>query len=82
MDSISIIKELTPIFEDLFDEEDLVLTEKTTADDIEDWDSLTHVHLIVLIENHYSVKFTASEIGAFNEVGDIVKAVLAKKQLV
>lgn len=82
MDTVSIINELKPIFEDLFDEDDLVLTEKMTADDIEDWDSLTHVHLIVLIENHYDIKFTATEIGAFNEVGDIIKAILAKKQLV
>lgn len=82
MDSTSILKDLTPVFEDLFDEDNLVLTEKMTADDIEDWDSLTHVHLIVLIENHYEIKFTANEIGAFNEVGDIIKAILAKKQLV
>jgi len=82
MNTASIINELKPIFEDLFDEEDLVLTEKTTADEIEDWDSLTHVHLIVLIEKHYNIKFTAPEISNFNEIGDIVKSILAKKQLV
>jgi acyl carrier protein len=76
----SILKELTPIFEELFDENNLVLTEKTTADDIEDWDSLTHMHLVVLIEEHYKIKFTANEIGDFNDVGDMVKAILAKKK--
>lgn len=80
MDSASIIKDLTPIFEDLFDEDNLVITEETTADDIEDWDSLTHIHLIVLIENHYKIKFTSSEIGEFNQVGDIIKAITAKAE--
>lgn len=79
MTTESIIQELTPIFKDLFDEEDLNITAETNAEDIEDWDSLTHVHLIVLIEGHFGVKFTSNEIGAFNKVGDIVESVIAKK---
>jgi len=79
MTATNIIQELTPIFEDLFEEDNLTITEATTADDIEDWDSLTHVHLIVLIENHFGVKFTSTEIGAFNNVGDIIASILSKK---
>lgn len=79
MESAQIIEQLTPIFVDLFEEDDLKVTEATTADDIEDWDSLTHVHLIVLIENHFGVKFTSTEIGAFNNVGDIITSIIAKK---
>lgn len=75
----NIIQELTPIFIDLFDEEDLSISGETNADDIEDWDSLTHVHLIVLIEGKFDVKFTSTEIGAFNKVGDIIDSIISKK---
>lgn len=79
MDKQTILQEMTPIFVDLFEEDDIQLTEETTADNIEDWDSLTHVHLIVLIEKHFDVKFTSIEIGAFDKVGDIVEAIVSKK---
>lgn len=79
MDRLEIINEITPIFKDLFDEETLVLTEKMTADDIEDWDSLTHIHLVVLIENHFDIKFSSSEIGGFNCVGDMVQLIIDRK---
>lgn len=79
MDNKSIITKMTPIFEDLFEEENLNISEATTADDIEDWDSLTHVHLIVLLEGEFGVKFTSKEIGAFNKVGDIIQAILSKQ---
>ena len=47
-----IFKELDEVFQDVFDDEDIHVNENTTADDIEDWDSLEHINLVVAIENH------------------------------
>ena len=51
-----IFEELNEVFSDVFDEE-ITVTETTTADDIEDWDSLEHINLIVAVENKFGVKF-------------------------
>lgn len=71
--------ELTEVFEDVLDLEDLELKDETTAEDIEEWDSLNHVHLIVNIEKRFGIKFTSHEINAFKKVGDIVTSVLQKQ---
>ena len=52
-----IFKELDEVFQDVFDDEDIHVNENTTADDIEDWDSLEHINLVVAIENHFNMKF-------------------------
>jgi acyl carrier protein len=72
------LDQLQVIFRDLFDEDDIVLTNETTAEDIEDWDSITHIQLIVAIEKHYSIKFSASEIQKFKNIGEIVSCIEAK----
>ncbi|MBE6895157.1 MAG: acyl carrier protein, partial [Ruminococcaceae bacterium] len=53
----TILKDLEVIFQDIFDDEDIVLTEATNSDDIEDWDSLEQINLLVAIEKKYSIKF-------------------------
>ncbi|MEM6261844.1 MAG: acyl carrier protein [Bacteroidota bacterium] len=70
---------LQEIFVDVLDEEDIVLTATTTADDIEEWDSLAHVQLIVAIERAFGIKFTATEIEAFTSVGDMVNTIEQKQ---
>ena len=55
-----IFKELDEVFQDVFDDEDIHVNENTTADDIEDWDSLEHINLVVAIENHFNMKFKMS----------------------
>jgi len=72
------IKELEIIFRDLFDENDLIINNETSANDIEDWDSITHVQLLVLIEKHFKVTFTSREIQQFKNVGDIIKSLESK----
>jgi len=73
-----ILKSVTEIFIDVLDDEDIVLTENTTADDVEDWDSLTHIQLIVATEKKFSIKFTAQEIRNLANVGEYCDLVHSK----
>lgn len=71
-------KDLVEIFEDVMDVDDVVLEDGTTADDVEEWDSLSHVLLIVSVERKFGVKFTNAEIGDLKQFGDIIQLVLKK----
>ncbi len=59
------------IFIDITDNPTIVLQDATTSDDIEEWDSLTHIQLVVAIEKHFNVSFTAEEIGGYANVGEM-----------
>ena len=71
-----IFKELDEVFQDVFDDEDIHVNENTTADDIEDWDSLEHINLVVAIENHFNMKFKMSEVTAMKNVGEMADLIL------
>ena len=71
----TILKDLEVIFQDIFDDEDIVLTEATNSDDIEDWDSLEQINLLVAIEKKFSVKFQLSDVNGLANVGDMVSLV-------
>lgn len=73
-----ILGRVNEIFIDVLDEEDIVLTTETTADDVEEWDSLAHVQLIVAIERNFGIKFSSLEVQAFQTVGDMVAAIESK----
>lgn len=79
MDYASIKAEITEIFEDVMDVDDVTLDDTTTADDIEEWDSLSHVRLIIAIERHYGIKFSNAEIEGLKKFGDIVTLIQHKK---
>jgi len=74
----SVFEELTKIFWDVFDDEDIELTDETTAEDIDDWDSLEQINLIVACEKKFSVKFDMAEIQKLKNVGEMVDTILAK----
>lgn len=78
MDADQVIKEINDIFIDVLDEDEIVLTKDTIADDLEDWDSLTHVQLVVAIEKYFKMKFTSSEIRNFRNVGEMCDSILDK----
>ena len=78
MTQTDIYAKLTSVFEDVLDIEDVQLTETTTADDIEEWDSLSHLQIIVKVEKSLGIKFKASEIGGFENVGQLVAAIEEK----
>lgn len=71
MDSPHLYRELTAIFRDVFDDDQLVLTPETTAADIDGWDSMAHVGLIVAIEERLHVKFKSSELESLHNVGQL-----------
>ena len=80
MDNDQILKDINEIFLDVLDEDGIVLTRETTADDIEDWDSLVHMQLILAIEKHFGMKFISSEIMTFKNVGEMCDSIFAKKK--
>lgn len=70
-----IMGKFTEIFRDLFEDDTIVLTDHTTANDIEDWDSLAHLQLIAEIESQFAIKFTLGEVNSFANVGELVDCV-------
>lgn len=75
MERNQIFKQLEDIFIDVFDLEDLRLQDSTTADDIEEWDSLSHIQMVVAVEKHFDIKFTALEIMSWKNVGQLVDTI-------
>lgn len=78
MENSEIIKEVNDIFKDILDNENIVLARGTTANDIEEWDSLTHIQLVIAIEKHFKIRFTASEIRGWKNVGEMCDAIINK----
>lgn len=72
------IDELREIMIDVFDVDELTITPDTAADDVEEWDSLSHVRLLIAVERKFRIKFSNSEIESLNSVGDLVRLVQAK----
>ena len=77
-DQQAIFDQVTAIIRDLFDEYDGPVTMETTANDVAQWDSLSHVRLMVMIEMELGVHFSTSEMQSFKDLGDLVRA--AEKQ--
>ena len=71
MEQTAIYAKLTDIFHDLFDDDSIAVTPELTAKDVEGWDSLAHIRLIITIEKAFKVKFSTSEIAKLEKVGDL-----------
>ena len=74
----NLLKELEKIFRDILDEESLILTAETTANDVDGWDSLTHIQLIVAVEKQFNVKFSSKEILSWKNVGELIDSLQIK----
>lgn len=72
MSRVEIYKALTEVFRDVFDDDKIVLEDRTTASDIPDWDSLMHINLIIAIQDEFSIKFSMDDVLAAKNVGDMV----------
>ncbi len=72
MNRTKILNKVTEIFHDVFDDESIILTEETTAADIEDWDSLTHITLVSEIEDAFDMKFSMKDVLGMKNVGEML----------
>lgn len=79
MDRDGVIDDLTPIFRDVLDTPDLHLTSGSNAQNVEGWDSLAHVNLVVAIEQHYDINFALGELQGLKNVGEMADLILIKR---
>lgn len=73
-----ILTQLNKIFIDTLDNELLVITESLTAHEVEEWDSLSHIQLVVAIEKHFKIRFASKEIQSWNNVGEMMDSISKK----
>ena len=78
MDEPQIYARLAEIFNDVFDEDVIAVTPELSAKDVDGWDSLTHIRLILTIEKSFKIKLSTSEIGKLEIVGDLVALIKAR----
>jgi acyl carrier protein len=78
MDEPQIYARLAEVFQDVFDENLIKVTPELSAKDVDGWDSLTHIRLILTVEKAFKIKFSTSEIGKLENVGDLVKQIKAR----
>lgn len=73
-----VFERLTRIFRRVFDDKHLVIDRNTTADDIDDWDSLEHITLVSAVEKEFKVRFTMKEVSSMKDVGEMVDIIIAR----
>lgn len=72
------LAELTPIFREVFDDDGIVLTRETTANDIDAWDSLSHMNMVMAVEVKFGIRFALGELPSLKNVGDLADLVEKK----
>lgn len=78
MDRETVKKRLTAVFRDVFDDDGIELSDSTTADDIEAWDSLEHITLISAVEKEFKMRFTMKEVSGMKNVGEMINIVVER----
>lgn len=73
-----IYEKLNEVFRDVFDDEDITVTANTTSEDIEDWDSLEHINLIVAVEKKFGMKFSMGEVTTMKNVGEMAEIIKSR----
>ena len=74
-----VMRTVNSIFVDVLEDENLIVKYETTASDVEEWDSLNHIALVVAIEKKFGIQFTAKEIQNFKNVGEMCEGIVAKQ---
>lgn len=72
------LERLNAVFCEVFDDEDLAVSPDSTANDVDGWDSLSHVNLIVAVENTFAIRFSQKELLTFRNVGDLLACIEKK----
>jgi len=75
MNKNEILKTVNDIFIDTLDDETIVLSVETTVNDVDEWDSLNHIQLVVAIEKHFKIRFTSHEIQSWKNVGEMIDSI-------
>ena len=78
METEAVYSKLNDVFHDVFDDDEIVLTPQLSADDVDGWDSLKHVRLLLTVERTFKIKFSVSEIGRLKNVGDLATLIQSK----
>lgn len=74
-----ILRQVNDVFLEVLDDEDLILSDETTASDVEDWDSLNHIQLVVAIEKQFKIRFSSKEIQSWSNVGEMINSIEGKQ---
>ena len=72
-----VFEEVRKIFRDNFDDEELVIVDETNSKDIEDWDSIEHINLVIAMEKRFGLKFDIREVGKLANVGEMVDLIVS-----
>ena len=75
-----IYERLNNVFRDVFDDDSITVCETTTSNDIEDWDSLEHINLIVAVEQEFGIKFNMKEVTTMKNVGEMVDIIATRME--
>ena len=78
MELEDIFEGLNEVFRDVFDDEDITVNASTTSEDIEDWDSLEHINLIVAVEKKFGMKFSMGEVTTMKNVGEMAQIIKSR----
>lgn len=78
MNREEIYNQLLPVFQDVFDDDDITLSDTTSAQDIEEWDSFSHINLVLGTEQEFGIKFKTSEVAQLSNVGEFVDLIANK----
>lgn len=80
MENNEILSRIQELFRDVLDNEQIELTPESRADDIDEWDSLSNVQLVIAIEHDFGIRFTSAEIPSWRNVGDMIDCIRTKLQ--
>jgi len=80
MNKVEIIENLNAIFKEVFDDENIIINDEMTANDVENWNSLTHMLLISKVEEVFNIKIKLKELNRLKTVGDIVTLLVEKSE--
>lgn len=73
-----VFDKLNEVFQDVFDDESITVTETTTADDIEEWDSLEHINLLAAVEQEFGMKFNMGQVVSMKNVGEMADIIMSQ----
>lgn len=73
-----IFENLNDVFRDVFDDESIIVDEKTTSEDIEEWDSLEHINLVAAVEQEFGMKFTMGQVVTMKNVGEMADIIISQ----